>query len=453
MRAATYTRISSDPTGQALGVERQLEDCEKLAQSLDWTVTQRFSDNDISAYSGKPRPGYNAMLAAVEASEIDAIVALHTDRLHRSPIELEHFIQVVEKAGVEIRTVQGGILDLTTSQGKMVARIVGSVARQESEHSSERRVRANQQKASKGVWQTARRPFGYTLSGDLLEPEATAVKLGILDVLGGKSIRQVAREWNQQGLTTAYGQKPWDATSVRRILKNPRYAALRVYRGTVVGEGNWKAIVDPDDHRAVVAFLTDPARSGNVTFERKWQGSGVYACGVCGAPMVVHVDARKRRAYKCPSNHVRRQGERLDAYVDAVVLGRLARPDARLIVDTAEEIDVPALQVSRDALQVRAEQLTSMFAQGDLDSASFGRGMAEIRESISVVDEQLARARQSSPILDLVLSGDALAERWAEMSADLRGKVIATLVSVEVMPSPKGQRKFLPDFVRISWHD
>jgi NAD(P)-dependent dehydrogenase (short-subunit alcohol dehydrogenase family) len=56
MRAAVYTRISQDATGQRAGVTRQLEDCEALADRLGWEVTHRYGDNDLSAYSGRTRP-------------------------------------------------------------------------------------------------------------------------------------------------------------------------------------------------------------------------------------------------------------------------------------------------------------------------------------------------------------------------------------------------------------
>ncbi|VXC31982.1 hypothetical protein ARTHRO9AX_270001 [Arthrobacter sp. 9AX] len=54
--AAIYARISSDQSGEALGVTRQLEDCRKLAADHGWTIGDEYVDNDISAYKGKPRP-------------------------------------------------------------------------------------------------------------------------------------------------------------------------------------------------------------------------------------------------------------------------------------------------------------------------------------------------------------------------------------------------------------
>ncbi|MEW1880409.1 recombinase family protein [Rhodococcus sp. NPDC080181] len=450
MRAAIYTRISSDPSGEGLGVARQLEDCEQLADRLQWEIVKRYSDNDVSAFSGRVRPQYEAMLKDIAGGQVDAVIAWHTDRLHRSPVELEKFIPIIETHGVEIRTVSGGMLDLSTSAGRMVARIVGSVARQESEHTSERRRRSNDQKAALGVWQTARRPFGYSPDGEPLEPEASAVRSAVADVLAGKSLRQVAREWNAQGLRTSRDGKEWVSTSVRRVLKNPRYAALRVHRGAVVGAGEWTPLIDVDAHRGILAYLSDPGRAGKVSFERKWQGSGVYTCGVCGGRLVVHVDAKQRRAYKCSSNHVRRQGEALDAYVDGLVIGRLSRPDAKLMIETPE-FDSVSVQVERDTLRARADQLALMFARGTLDAAQFEVANAEVRLLSEAADAKLAAARMGSPLADLILSETDVEERWSELSADLRGKVIDALMVVTVELSPKGLRKFDPEYVRIDW--
>ena len=332
MRAAIYVRISADLTGRGLGVARQLEDCRELVDKHKWTVAKTYDDNDISAYSGKRRPGFEAMLEDMKAGEFDALVCWHPDRLYRNMRDLEHVIELADANRVEIRTVQGGTLDLSTSAGRMVARILGSVARQESEHGSERRKRANAQKAVSGEWTTSRRPFGYTLKGQPLEPEATAVKTAIRDVLAGKSVRQVAREWNADAdLGTAGSATSWRSPMVRRVLMNPRYAALVVHQGNIVGPGNWPALVDEDTHRGIVAYLNDPSRMGSTGFERKYQGSGVYRCGVCGGPMKSYLSSgtSPHRAYVCGNGvHVRRQGLGVDAYVDAIILGRLSQPDA-----------------------------------------------------------------------------------------------------------------------------
>ena len=80
VRTAVYCRISDDRRGLGLGVQRQHQDCHELARRNGWQVVGTFVDNDISAYSGKRRPRYAALMAAVDAGEIDVVVAWDPDR-------------------------------------------------------------------------------------------------------------------------------------------------------------------------------------------------------------------------------------------------------------------------------------------------------------------------------------------------------------------------------------
>lgn len=57
-RAAIYTRISADQTGEGLGVQRQRDDCLALADGLGWDVGARYDDNDWSPRRLPPAPGF-----------------------------------------------------------------------------------------------------------------------------------------------------------------------------------------------------------------------------------------------------------------------------------------------------------------------------------------------------------------------------------------------------------
>jgi site-specific DNA recombinase len=195
-RAAIYCRISDDRRGMALGVERQREYCLALAARNGWRVTDTFTDNDTSAYSGKPRPDYANLMAAVDAGAVDVIVAWDPDRLHRSPSELETFISSVERAGVAVHTVQAGEWDLSTANGCLHARMLAAVARHESEHKSERVRRAMEQNAQAGR-SHGRRAYGWTREyapdgtvSEMIVPAEAAVIRRIADaLLSGESLR------------------------------------------------------------------------------------------------------------------------------------------------------------------------------------------------------------------------------------------------------------------------
>ena len=96
LRAAVYCRISDDPEGRELGVQRQEEDCRGRAEREGWAVVGVFIDNDISAStrSRKRRPRFEDMLAAVERGEVGVIVAYSNSRLTRRPLELENLIKL-----------------------------------------------------------------------------------------------------------------------------------------------------------------------------------------------------------------------------------------------------------------------------------------------------------------------------------------------------------------------
>jgi site-specific DNA recombinase len=453
MRTAIYTRISDDQTGERLGVTRQLDDCLALADRLGWEVVARYDDNDISAYNGKIRPQFEAMLDAMKRGEIDALVCWHTDRLYRSMKDLERLIEIADVSRVQIRTVNGGDLDLSNSSGRMLARILGSVARQESEHKGERQRHANVQRAEAGTWQTVWRPFGYTMTGEPLEPEATAIRTAVADVLAGKSIRKVSMEWTAAGLRTTIKGDGWNSPRVRRVLVNPRYAGLKVHRGKVVGKGDWTPLIDEDTHRGLVAYLSDPARIKNTSFERKWIGVGVYQCGRCGGPMKTGQPhkSRKTRYYVCREHmHLVRVAEPVDELVTDLVLRRLSQPDAKLLLDD-KDIDIPQLQTDRNGLQARLDELADAFAEGAIDASQLRRGTSKLRATLAGVDSQLADAARSDPVAGLIANRRQVRQRWDESSPAIRGQVIDALMTITIMPCPPGQRVFDPRYVQIDW--
>ncbi|MGC1732681.1 MAG: recombinase family protein, partial [Pseudonocardiaceae bacterium] len=204
--AAIYCRISRDRVGAGLGVDRQRTDCQELAARLDWSVVAVHTDNDLSAYNGKRRPGYQALLEDLRNGRANAVLAWHTDRLHRSPVELETYIGVCEAGGVPTHCVKAGPLDLSTASGRMTARITGAVARHEVEHMIERQRAAKLQAARAGRYRGGRRAFGYEADGTSVRPdEAAAVLDAATRVLHGESLGSIAREWNTRGITTSTG--------------------------------------------------------------------------------------------------------------------------------------------------------------------------------------------------------------------------------------------------------
>src|SRR5256885_14272605 len=97
VRAGVYARISSDREGDGLGVARQIEDCERLAERKGWRIVERYVDDDVSAWSGRRRPEYARSPADLEAGAINGLLVYDLDRLHRPPSELEGVIDLCQR--------------------------------------------------------------------------------------------------------------------------------------------------------------------------------------------------------------------------------------------------------------------------------------------------------------------------------------------------------------------
>ena len=111
-----------------MGVDRQEEDCRRLAEERGLEVGEVYVDDDLSAYSGKPRPAYLRLLEDLRGGRFGTVIAWHTDRLHRSPLELEEYIKICEEQGVATVTCKAGHIDLETPSGRAVARTLGAWA-------------------------------------------------------------------------------------------------------------------------------------------------------------------------------------------------------------------------------------------------------------------------------------------------------------------------------------
>jgi site-specific DNA recombinase len=473
MQAGVYARISDDRRGGAgLGVQRQVEDCRTLAERLGWSVAGVYVDNDVSAYSGKPRKDYQRLLADIRAGHITGVLAWHTDRLHRSPVELEEYITVCELHAAITHTVQAGPLDLSTPSGRMIARQLGAVARFESEHKGERVRAARQHAAMAGRWQGGCRPFGFEADGITIRPaEASAIARTTEAIVSGASLRSVVRDLNVEGHRTAWDRE-WNSQAVRAMLCRPRNAGLTRY-GDETFPAVWPAIVPEATWRAAVSILGNPARRTSMGNRVKWLGSGLYLCGVCGKPdlRVSTAGGKRLPAYRCKARdntrqtgHVTRAAMPLDAYVERLVVARLQCPDAaELFAEPADpDLDANALHIETAAIGQRLDDLSTAFADGAITVSQLRAGTDKLRARLAEIEDTLASATAVNPLIGLAGQSD-IAEIWYGTTPDRsdgldlgrRRAVLTKLITITVLPTSRGRRPdgtyFDPTGIRITW--
>lgn len=459
MRATIYCRISRDREGAGLGVATQQADCRELAESLGYSIVTVHTDNDLSAYSGKRRPGYQALLDEIRAGKTDAVIAWHTDRLHRSPVELEDYVAACEAHNVKTQTVKAGHIDLSSASGLMVARMLGATARYEVDHGIERQRRAKQRSAEAGKWKGGRRPYGYEADGVTVRPEeAKAIAEATTALLSGASIHGLVREWNAAGRRTTSCNK-WATNSLRTTMLRVRNAGLMEHRGEIIGKAGWPAIVPEAQWRALVDMLNNPARRSNVAnTARRWIGSGLYRCE-CGSTLICS-STNGAPGYRCRGGcrRLSRRQADVDELVTAVVVERLRRPDIADLLRSDDDNQVSALEAEAVALRSRLDSLAAMFAQGAVDAQQLTEGSREINRRLDEVRE-LTSAAYSGTALAGVADAEDPGAAWRDASLDRRRAVLDALATITLLRGAAGrpagwepgQSYFRPELIEIQW--
>jgi site-specific DNA recombinase len=457
---AVYARISQDRSGEGLGVARQLADCRAEVERRGWTVSSEYVDDDTSAYSGKDRPAYRQLLAALLSGECDAVVVWHLDRLHRRPVELEEFVTTCTKAGVTDVVTLHGDFDIGNGDGLLVARLMAAVAANESDAKARRSRRkmlelAQAGKPHGGGW----RSFGFEQDRVTVnDAEASLIRQLAARTLAGESLTSLCR-WLQASEVPTVGGKQWRTGSIKTLLLSPRIAGLRTYQGQVIGPAAWPAIISVSEHEQLQLLLTDPARRTNRT-ARRYLLSGLVRCSLCGATMVsVPKDAYRR--YLCRSGvHAGGCGrlaitaDPLEVFVSEAVLLRLDSPalhDALVgrAPDAHQAGDLSRL-VAEDSAQL--DELARMYAAKDITAAEWLVARKEVEARRAANRRLLSQAAGSAALNGLLGNGDALRASWAGLNLTRQVAIIKAVVQhVSVRQGRAGARALDPDRFDIVW--
>jgi site-specific DNA recombinase len=490
-RPGLYKRISYDKLGLAEGVARQDEDCELLRERMGWgPFVRRYDENDTSAYrkrkvrlaDGKVafrviRPAFRQMLDDLECEIIDGIVFYDMDRLARQPRDLEDLIDWVEYKKVPVKPVTGDI-DLMTSGGRMLARMLVSVALKSSEDTSRRQARAAVQHAQQGrVMRGGPRRFGWEPDGQtLVSAEAELLREVAARVEQGESLTSIALEFQRRQIPTVGGKK-WTRTALNNIMRNPRLGGIRAYTGVFhenqpkVNEwwlravrydgewvrGDWTPILTADEWILLQNTLDAGAGRGAKNVKtpaatgRKHLLSGLCICGKCEMRMVGRM-VRSMRMYGCRPkdlggcNGVSRNADKVDRLVVALAIDYLAREKVRPRRGGAGRA-VKAGDLER--LQARKAGLRTAFSRGQISDDDFYATLAELNGRI---DAARAAGAQDENVRQLPSRETQIAELESSAVSNERKRLILSEIieRITIKPSSRGPH-FNPDDIDVIW--
>lgn len=214
--ALGYVRVSTaDQAEHGASLDAQRTALENEAERRGWELDVVVEDGVSGKVAPSRRPALGPALAALDAGEADALMAVRLDRVSRSVAD---FAALIDRAGKK----QWGLvllspaLDLTDPAGRFTANVLASAAQYERELIGARTREGLAQRRAEGV-RLGRPP---TLS-------VGTVDRIVRERLQGASFRQIADALNEAHVPTAQGGAQWWPATVRKVYEAAQLRTAR----------------------------------------------------------------------------------------------------------------------------------------------------------------------------------------------------------------------------------
>ncbi|GLI00668.1 ATP-binding protein [Phytohabitans aurantiacus] len=467
--AAKYRRISRDREGRELGIERQDEDLDALADKRGLVWVDDYFDNDLSAStnSRKPRPDYDRMLRDAKAGKFEVIAAYTTSRLTRRPREFEDLIDLARDHGIEFQYIRSPEFDLTTAQGRGIARTLAARDAEQAETTAELVQRAHRQRAEMGEIHGGQTPYGFTQVWDRGKLVTYVENTGQADIireaydriLAGEGLGGIAADWQRRGIATARGAK-WTRRTIQSMVIGPSIAGYREHNGDLF-EAKWPPLVDRDDwtrvREIVGVYASDrqgnhKPRTGNGN-ARKYALSGLVfhaAGGGCGRVLYgcrMPTDKRPDRyGYVCTTPACRRlfiDGQAVERFildqVCEVIDGRALA--AAIEADKSKEDPGREIRTAIADDERRLQRVQDEYDDDQIPQAEYRRRRDRLTTRLDDNRRKLADLSAARVVLP---TGDELRAQWPTRDAIWKRTILGAVIRrVTVGPMPKGMASHL----------
>lgn len=301
--AGIYIRVSTfDQAREGFSLREQEERLKEFCKFKRYNIYKVYQDAGISAKNDK-RPAYQEMIEDIKKGNINVIVALKLDRLTRSVYDIEKLMKFVNDYECDIDCMADES-NTTTSNGRMVMRIMTSVSQNEIEKCSER-TKFGMAGAIKNGHIPNRTGLGFKRENKKLVPDPLTkdIIVRIFDLyLEGKSHQAIANIYNKEKVL---GKTNWYDSTIQKILSN------ELYKGDYV---NGKRTKHPTYYENVIEPIVSKEKWESCQYQklrnaRHYERTATYLftnklkCSKCGNFLGGHAttktNGKKYYYYKC----------------------------------------------------------------------------------------------------------------------------------------------------------
>lgn len=331
--------------------KRHNDNGDELTILADWDISGRLGADK--------RPGYRALLDAIESGRATAIYSYSLSRLGRSVAELARLIDLCNGRGIPVRLYADHV-DTSTASGRLLTNVLASVAQFEAEVASERVRAAQAAKLARGEKLGTAWEYGEREGEDASAVAAAVAEAG--------SYSGAARLLNERGIKPRNGKRGWWPSTVAVVAKR--------LDGTL-GAPAFKKGVGPD---FILAKL--------------------LKCPTCGTLLTGMADRTERHGgprirYACRLGSVMPHPRM--SISEHLILPTIREEAERLV--TPEQLEAGNGEAAKRAeLEGRRARVLDMYEAGDLQRDEYRRRVAAIDSDVARLDSQ--RVVSAIPRLD-----------------------------------------------------
>ena len=330
MKAAIYTRVSSDSQDMDLSISAQLRALRDYALKHDCTVAKEYVDEAESGRNDR-RPAFREMitLAKTKHPPFEVILVWKLNRFARNRADSIVYKKLLRDRGIKLISINEPLED--SPSGHLLEGVIETIDEFYSENLGEDIKRGMRENAGRGFFNGSRPPYGFhkvdVIDGDKtrhrLEPDIEGsksrqtIQLIFDKALKGLGCKEIAKFLNKEGYCSGKGGK-WGRTTVHKILTNEAYCGSLIWGRNLARhndvtpinvENAWPAIIDRETFDNIRQKMSNNAP--RVVHPRSVPSfyllSGLIYCS-CGHAMIGR-SAKSHQYYYYVCNRGNKQGK------------------------------------------------------------------------------------------------------------------------------------------------
>ena len=446
LRVAAYCRVSTDDEDQAKSYSSMVRYyTDYIKENKNWIFAGVYADEAATGTKDN-REGFQSLIQDCMSGDIDLILTKSIARFARNTLDTIKYVRLLKEKNIAVYFEAEKIN--TLKDGEFLLTILGSVAQQEVVNTSANVKKGLKVKMVRGEIIGFNRCLGYDYNGQtkeltIKEDEAAIVRYIFDRYVSGAGSTVIAKELNEQGITTIHGNE-WASASVIGVIKNEKYIGDLLQGKTFTQDpiskrrlknyGEEDRFLIKNHHEAIISEevykKAQEIRNGRSTglrkvevgkrekFSRQYAFSCMLECAFCGDNLSRRswhsgtknqktvwqcVTATKKGKVECPDSKGIWEKVIEDAFVESykmlcrdntdVLEEFICRVEKALKENSAKEMQVK-LQKQLSALKGKRKKLLDNLLDGVVEKELYEESDLRFVEQIADIKNQLEQLEE-----------------------------------------------------------